>query len=247
MEIRTVLNRKLLGGLVLLALGGLGYTLLPKSPAGSADESSDSVALPVSERYIPAFSIIKPEWISMKQYPRAYVPPGALHSKDDLSNAEGRPIFMSTVEIPEGQPLTRTILAETSKSHGLSSILRPGKVAVSFATDKAHAAGGWPQPGDIVALFAMTASNKNVPEQTAKLLLPNVQILAIDNQRLGQPAPEAKPDAVDAIEEQEKDSEVITVLLSPAQAEMVIDARERGLLTMVLRAMGDDLTWSDKS
>lgn len=35
----------------------------------------------------------------------------------------------------------------------MSSLLRPGKVAVSFKVDRERSAGGWVHPGDTIAVF----------------------------------------------------------------------------------------------
>jgi len=245
-EGRTILNRKFLIAAVVVASGVAAYVCMPRGAGDSESESADRVTVAVANRYIPAFTVIKKDWVDLKPYPKEYVPPAALHSRNDFVQGDGRELFMSNLEIPDGQPLTRIVLADTAKSHGLSTILHPGKMAVSFATDRARGAGGWIQPGDTVALFetAPRPGSRTLRLGQADVLFSAVEVLAVDNDRLGQPAVDpAKSDALQLAEAQEKDVQVVTVLLNTSQVSTLIEARERGAISVGLRAPGDDLEW----
>jgi Flp pilus assembly protein CpaB len=211
-------------------------------------ESTDSVPVLVARRYISAFQMIKPEDIRIRSYPKEYVPSGALHAASELLTETGQPSFSSLVAVPQGEPMTRTVLVDTNRGQGLSSLLRLGSVAVSFSIDKSRAAGGWIQPGDTVALFEAAPigpAGRGTAARRTRLLLSAVKVLAVDKMRLGQrPDPENKAESLQALSAGESDTLMITVLVSPVQAKTVVEARERGPISVVLRAMGDDLPWA---
>jgi Flp pilus assembly protein CpaB len=212
-----------------------------------SSDPADSVPVLVADAYLPAFQVVKPQGVKIRNYPKDFVPPGALHAKSELVSETGQFIFSSIVAIPEGEPLTRTILVEVGKDHGLSSLLHLGQVAVSFSIDKARAAGGWIQPGDTVALFETLPPDLSgglTMRKKTRLLLNRVKVLAVDKAHLGQrPEVADKTDAIAELTAVESESHVITVLVNPTDADALIDARERGPLSVVLRAIGDDLPW----
>jgi Flp pilus assembly protein CpaB len=235
------LRRGLLAAAIVVA-GAFYFWSSPSSDTGDAGDGQDTVVL-MANRYIPALTAIKPEWVRFQTLPKAALPPGALARTEELRDSKGRLRFLSAVALPEGQVLSRTLLQEMDKSHGLSSLLEPGQVAISFAVDAVHGVGGWVQPGDRVAIFVTpVAAAKNT--RLTKLLFPVVTVLAVDRARLGQepggrkPADEADA-AIGAVE-----AGALTVLLNPIQAASLIEARELGTLTVVLRCFGDDLPWN---
>ena len=211
-------------------------------------EAADTVPILVAGGYLPAFQVVKPEGVRVRNYPKDFVPPGALHTKAELVTEAGAYGYSTIVSVPEGEPLTRTILVEVGKDHGLSSLLRLGKVAVSFSIDKSRAAGGWIQPGDTVALFETLPPaplTGTTYRKKTQLLLSAVKVLAVDKEHLGQKSdPAEKSDVLAQLTSVESDSHMMTVLVNPAEAAALVEARERGPLSVVLRAVGDDLPWS---
>jgi Flp pilus assembly protein CpaB len=213
----------------------------------SQDISGDTVSVLVAEHFIPAFQIVKNRDVSARAFPKEFVPPGALRSIQELHDGNNRELFSSAIAIPEGQPVTRTLLAEIGKNHGMSSLLARGKVAVSFAVDSAHGAGGWVQPGDTVAVLQTTIEGE--PNQMSKathLLFPSLEVMAVDKKRLGDwPAAEADSKSIlgQNADGFQGDGGVLTVMANPVEAARLVEAREEGTLSVVLRAMGDDFTW----
>ena len=175
----------------------------------------------------------------MQDFPKAFVPPGALHAKKDLQNENEQMLFTAAISIPEGQPVTRALVTDTSQNDTLGSLIMPGKVAVSFEADKAHGVGGWIRPGDTIALFS--------PGRKTRLLIRSVSVVAVDTQRLGQTSikPTDSSGEAGAILEPPPvtEAKVLTIIVTPAEAATIIEAREAGPLNVVLRSLGDDLTW----
>src|SRR5258708_6864705 len=148
-----------------------------------ASDPGDVTPVLLADRYIPAFTVIKPEMVRIQEFPKDLIPPGALRSKTDLRNNSGQMLFVSAISIPEGQPVTRALVTDASQNDTLGWLIRPGKVAVSFEIDKAHGVGGWIRPGDMVALFGATPMSMNGSRSLGKktrLLYPSVLVVAVD-------------------------------------------------------------------
>ncbi len=229
----------------------LGFAFVPTSPlkAGSSSALEGSVSVLVAKRYTPAFQVIRLDGVEVRRFPASFVPPGALNNVSELANSRGEGVYASMVAIPEGQPLTRAVLIDATEKKRMASLLRAGSVAVSFSVDKSHAAGGWVQPGDTIAIFATPPFSSGSADSGIKgthLLFSSMQVLAVDNLRLGQSLSNEKDSAKENMaEETSEDTQVriLTVLASPSQAEKLLDAREKGTLSVVLRALGDDPGW----
>jgi len=215
--------------------------------SSSDDEGPDSPAVVVAHRYIPAFTQINPSEVAVRNYPKGFVPPGALHAVSELTRENGLPVYVSAVAIPEGQPITRSLVNDLGKSHGMASILAPGKVAVSFSVAPVRGVGGWIQPGDTIAIFGTRQEGDlhAVLRRQTQLLFSAVHVLAVDKKRLGSP----RADTNSPNESVENDSEgnILTVLMNPLEAARLVESRENGHLSVLLRPVGDDDLWPHMS
>ena len=238
-------------GLLTAIVIALGILILPKGYAlwhwGTSDPA-DEIPILVADHYISAFTVIKPALVRVQVYPKTLVPPGALHATAELQNESGQMFFTAAISIPEGQPITRALVTDATQSDTLAALILPGKVAVSFEIDKAHGVGGWIRPGDTVALFGavpMDLKGQRVMNKKTRLLLPSVQVVAVDAQRVGQnKIPDNETDSVPALESPLANStKIVTVLVNPTDASAIIEAREDGSLSVVLRSLGDDIPW----
>jgi len=216
---------------------------------GAADAAT-SVPVLVTTRYVPAFRVIRADAVEIRHFPSSFVPPGALNNASELESDAGQSLYASVVAIPAGQPLTRAVLIDAGQKQRLASLLRPGRVAVSFSAEKSRAAGGWVQPGDIIAVFethsAPMTSQAEPPKKT-NLLFSALQVLAVDNVRLGQSAVEEKDQEKNVLVNEgteEAATRIITVLATPAEAGALMEAREKGTISIALRALGDDMPWA---
>jgi Flp pilus assembly protein CpaB len=227
--------------LILVLAAFLWGPALLKGRAGLGND--DMVPVVVADQYIPAFSIVKEKMATVQYYPKGYVPPGALHAIHDMHGDGDRDLYITAVAVPEGQPLTHTVLEELGKSRGMASVLSLGKVAVSFAADPVRGAGGWVEPGNVIALFHTTLETERGKSfHKTRLLFSSLSVLAVDKNRLGQ---EASPAPANEIPPgYEGGGSVITVLANPLEASRLIEAREQGHLSVALRSLGDDTPWA---
>jgi Flp pilus assembly protein CpaB len=237
-------SRLRLGLLAAIFVAGflaLGPKPLRRARVLVAEGGEDQPVL-VARNYIPAFRTIHDDLVEVRAFPREFVPPGALHGTGELQTERGQWLFSALVAIPQNQPVTRALLIERGKTNEMAFLLKPGKVAASFAVERARGAGGWVRPGDTVAIFETIGLGK-----PTRLLLSAVQVLAVDDKALGSSAAEEKEGVRKSPFEEmaaaASEFQVLTVLTTMSEAAALIEARERGPLSVVLRAMGDDLPW----
>jgi pilus assembly protein CpaB len=239
----TPLRLGLIAAITSLLLGWGLWNLLQGLEGN--EESQDSSIL-VAQSYIPPFSAVKQRQAVVKEFPRGFVPPGAFHALNELVDDNGRPRFFSTVAIPEGQPVTRALLTDIEKGHGMASLLEPGHLAVSFAADRVRGAGGWIVPGDTIALFL---TRKDLPggfkkvNTITQMIFPALQVLSVNNKRLDRQALQMKEQKSPwgTGDTQDESDLVITVSLNLIEAPRLIAAQEQGHLTVALRSLTDDL------
>lgn len=231
----------------LLAVGSIaGIRTFGTSRHDVALNSDDTAPVLVAGRYIPAFTSIKADDVRVESFPKPLIPTGALHNAGELQDSDGKTLYLSTIAIPEGQALTLGQLAGADQGDRLSSLMRPGKVAVSFEVDRAHGVGGWLRPGDSIALFHSVSSGLSGRAGTAtRLLFSSIPVLAIDEARLGQTKEKSASENSQMPLELSTptDMKIVTVLVKPSEASQLIEAREHGSISLVLRARGDDYPW----
>src|SRR5262245_53602385 len=106
-------------GLIAAIVVAAGFLAVSKSGVAwhwNSQDPADIVPVLVAGRYIPAFAVIKPDMVHAQNFPKGFVPPGAIKSKAELANDGGQLLFTSVVSIPEGQPVTRALVADASQN-----------------------------------------------------------------------------------------------------------------------------------
>jgi pilus assembly protein CpaB len=188
---------------------------------------------------VPLLAIIKPvergalltdDALSVVEVPLAYVEQRAVKAAE-----RSKVIGIRTSNTLDPQDtLLWTDLAIHSEHRDLSSLVQPGKRAVSVrASEAGSAAGnGLLRPGDYVDVI-VTLRNESANEPPAAvLLLQRVLVLAV--------GAETRPQAFAENEQARDDAErELTLSLKVEEAQLLSLARERGTLSVALRGPGD--------
>jgi pilus assembly protein CpaB len=129
-----------------------------------------------------------------------------------------------------GQPITDASIVRAGAAGFLAATIAPGKRAVSMPVSAETGAGGFVLPNDRVdVLLTRDATNggsvKNFRTQT---ILRDVRVLAIDQ------TARMEKDQQSAV------AKTATLELSPQDAELIAQAQPSGILSLALRALGDD-------
>jgi pilus assembly protein CpaB len=218
-----VSGRTILIAVLALTFGGsaaVGVNLLyNQAPAAP----TETVAVVVAANDIGRGTLITPDLVTVREFPKDLVPLGALNRVEDVLD---RVAFHSLVK---DETLLETMLSAKNAKGGLAGIVPKGMRAFTIHTPQvASSVGGFILPGNKVDVLLTMASN-NPHDFTGgavtTTLLQNVEILAVD-QRLDAPS-ENKVDP--------KNLQSVTLLVTPDQAAKLELGQNKGSLHLTLR------------
>ncbi|MBN2089298.1 Flp pilus assembly protein CpaB [candidate division KSB1 bacterium] len=159
--------------------------------------------------------------LKMMNWPEEIVPVGSYTKADELLNR------VNKVEIAEGEPVLESKLAPEGSIGGLSSLIPLGKRAITISVNVVSGVGGFILPHTRVDVIATIIASSEKKDATAKLILENVEVLAIDQtfERNND-----KPVTVQSV----------TLLVLPDEAEKLALAGNEGKLQLILRNSSDN-------
>lgn len=187
-------------------------------------EPAEMVAVVIVADDLPRFTVLAAEHVKVQQYPKEFVPPGAVSAVED---AAGRVVDTPLVK---GEPLLESKLASKGAGRGLAAVIPKGMRAVTIQTPNvATGVAGFIMPGNKVDVM-FTRQTHKAEDATGggatRTLVPNVEILAVD-QRIEAPT----NNKVDA-----KELKSVTLLVTPDQAAEIDLAQTVGTLHLTLRS-----------
>ncbi|KPK97546.1 MAG: hypothetical protein AMJ95_08430 [Omnitrophica WOR_2 bacterium SM23_72] len=199
----------------------------------------------VAKEEIPKGTLMTPELFEPKIVPKQYVVPQAVTSMDRISG------MVAVIPIAKGEQIALTKLTfprEARTGGGLAEATPVGKRAITINVDNMASVAGMARPGNYVDIIAtipvpgFSADGKQAVQAATVPLFQNVLILAVGQQistftpseesgryKEGQqPRPTPQPT-----------SNLITVALSPQEANLAAFVQEQGKLRLVLRSPAD--------
>jgi pilus assembly protein CpaB len=177
------------------------------------------VQVAVAARDLPLGTILGPADIHMIGWLGETVPPGYLHSAQD---AVGRGLISS---VKTNEMLLETRLAPRGAGGGLSVTIPDGQRAVSVRVDDVIGVAGFILPGTRVDVVVTLPPEPQLDQKLSlsQIVLQNVQVLAVG--QVVQQDAQGKPITVS----------VITLLVSPKDAETLVLASNEGKIQLALR------------
>ena len=171
---------------------------------------------------VQAATALTREHIHVSDWPSDHVPRGALRSPDQVvGRVVRRPLGA-------GEPVLEMALFETGSSGGLPAMITLGRRAVTVKVDSVIGVAGFVTPGakvDVLATIRRVDHERALPY--SKVILQNIQVLAVD-QKLEE-AKTGEPKVVS----------VVTLEVEPVQAEHLIYAAHEGRLQLAMRSPDD--------
>jgi len=210
-------NRLLIIGVLALALGTLVsyavYTTLRRTVA-SVRESNTQVVVAATDLQVG--TKLEDKDLREIKLPGSDLPPGFYQHKSDVL---GRGIILP---IAKGEYLLPNKLAAENAGAGLPSLIPPGMRAVSVRVNEVVSVAGFVVPGTRVDVL-LTGNPTGTQDPMTATVLENVEVLAA-GQKL-QRSPEGQPQMVP----------VITLLVSPDDAQKLTMASQNGRIQLTLR------------
>jgi pilus assembly protein CpaB len=163
---------------------------------------------------------ITPENVKEIPWSTNAVPEGAFATKQELL-AGGR--RMALVSIAPNEPVLRARVTAPGQRAALSSMLDPGKRAVTVRVDDVRGVAGFIQPGDRVdVVLIRTEAESRLKEGYSDVILQFAKVLAIDQITGERP-------------EQPTIAKAVTLEVSAEDAQKILLATNVGRLTLILR------------
>jgi pilus assembly protein CpaB len=171
----------------------------------------------VANRDLPAGSIVRREDVKTVGWPGSAVPRGFATQAGDVV---GRGVI---TEVRENEPLLDWKLAQREAGGGLTITIPEGMRAVSVRVDEVVGVAGFVLPGTRVDVLVTVMPGTDRRETTTRIILQNVRALAAD-QRYQQD-----------IDGDPRYVTVVTLLVTPEQAEELTLAATEGRIQLALR------------
>jgi len=171
-------------------------------------------------RALQAGEVLKTDDLELVAWPSNHPMDGAFSQP---SQAIGREVLFPLVK---GQPILDGDLSVAGAGTGLASRIPDGMRAVALRSDEVVGVAGFLVPGSHLDVLATFHSNIS-PDPVTTLVLQNAVVLAAGHQL--EPDPSGKT----------SDVTVVTLLLTPEQAERAVLASNQGAIHFVLRNGAD--------
>jgi pilus assembly protein CpaB len=212
-----------LAGVAALLASVLVYSALKKREADVQKAIASTVDIVVAARSLPLGTKIDPTAFKTARWSRESIPPGSFTDSAPLIGA-----FVKNALV-ENEPLVADKLFMGQKSAGVMPLLIPaGMRAMSVPVDEVSDIAGFVLPhAHVDVLVALSNSGGNTPKPFSKVVLQNVEVLAVAQQI------EGKKDEPEVVR-------VVTLLVTPQDAERLTLATHEGVLRLAMRNYNDD-------
>ncbi len=219
--------RLVLALMIAVAVSGV-FTLWLGKHFSHARTAAPQTLCVATTRALEAGDLLKPTDLKLIPWP------GATPLQGTFSKAEepvGRTVLYP---LAAGEPVLSQQLSAAGVAVGLSAKIPDGMRALSLKSDQVVGVAGFLLPGTHVDVL-VTYRNAATAEPVTATVLQDARVIAAGQKT--QPDPEGKPSTVD----------VVTILVSPADAQRAVLASTQGTVHFVLRNAGDHEQIADSS
>lgn len=189
--------------------------------AASATEI-ETVDVVLARTDVTTGSALTAQQLRTVEWPKEYAPTGSFSDEDAVV---GRVLRRA---LADGEPILEPSLLVEGAEAGLVSVINDKTRAVSVKVDPIIGVAGFVNPGtrvDVVATLRRVDTAKKIP--VTKVVLQDVRVLAIDQKM--ETAQNGEPELVS----------VVTLEVSPLEAEQLAYSAHEGRLQLALRSPGD--------
>ncbi len=215
--------------LLALALGcglvaSIGISQVMDKNGSNAGPAVETEAIFIAKVDIPDGQAITAENVDMEQWPKAKIPTGACMKAEDWTGQKAK------ATIYKGDVVAKAKFLD--KNEQPANKIPPGFRTVAIPVDAGAIAGGLIKPRDKVDVLAMFSRNpqNGISESKVVCVLQKIEVFAVDSQyKRGENGTETV-------------AKVVSLLVTPKQAEMVTLAEQTGKIRLALRNGDDEKT-----
>ena len=212
-----------LAGVAALLASIVVYSALKKRDAEVQRAMLTTLEIVVAARDLPLGTKIDPSAVKMARWSRDSVPPGSFTEPSAVLNSFAKSTMV------QNEPLVSNKLFMGEKTAGvLPLLIPPGMRAVSVPVDEVSDIAGFVLPhAKVDVLVALSNTGGGSQKAFSKVVLQNVEVLAVAQEI------EGKKDEPMVVK-------VVTVLVTPQEAERLTLASHQGTLRLAMRNFSDD-------
>ncbi len=211
----------LLAGFAALVAAMMVYSALKRREAEVKQAMVESVDVVVAAHDLGIGTKLDPGALKTVRWSRDAMPPGAFTTVAPLMGQFTKSSFV------ENEPIVASRLFSGAKNAGVLPLLIPtGMRAISVPVDEVSDIAGFVLPNTHVDVLVSIA---NGSEQMSKIVLQDVQVLAIAQE-------------IENVNDKPQPVRVVTMLVSPDQAERLTLASHEGALRLAMRNYQDNKT-----
>ena len=207
----------LLGATFSGLLAGYVALIYVNSEPAPLEAAVPSQTIVVASRDLPAGTIVRREDLETLEWPGSAMPEGFANQAGEVV---GRGLV---VEVRKSEPMVDWKLADKEAGGGLPITIPEGMRAVSVEVDEVIGVAGFVLPGTRVDVLATVMPTNDRRQITTRIILQNVPALAAD--QVYQRDMEGEPQPVT----------VVTLLVTPEEAEALTLAATEGRIQLALR------------
>lgn len=202
-----------------------------------AQIQANQTAVLVAKKDIPRGITIEAEMLETAIVPNQYLQPQAVTSLDRISG------MIVIAPISKGEQITLSKLSHREAQAGSLAMVTPiGKRAITISVDNIAALAGMIKPTDYVDVIAMvnvpvqTPEGKTITQIAVMPIFQNVLVLAVGQETGAVVTPD---ESRYKREEKKEISPLITLALSPQEANLIAFVQEQGKIRLILRSPAD--------
>ncbi len=201
------------------AIVALGFYALA-AHSGGKERGAAARQVVVAATLLPEGSVIDRAAVALKGVPETMLPAGAFTRLEDVID---RPVVH---EIQPGEPVLEARIAAKGSGVGLGPLIPPGMRAISVRANDVVGVAGYVLPGMRVDVL-VTGKPANGGDSETRTVLQNIKVLSAGQtiQNDGKNQPIVAP--------------VVTLLVTPLEAEALTLANSEGHIQLVLRNSTD--------
>ena len=197
------------------------YSALKKREAEVERAMVKSVEIVVAARDLPLGTKIDPGSVKLARWSRDSVPPGAFTDPAAVMNTFVKDSFVTN------EPVVADKLYVGTRTAGVMPMLMPaGMRAMSVPVDEVSDISGFVLPRTHVDVLVAISGNGPNEKPFSKIVLQNVEVLAVAQE-------------IEHSKDQPQPVKVVTLLVTPEQAERLALASREGTLHLVMRSYSD--------
>jgi pilus assembly protein CpaB len=203
-----------------LVVAGVFYQSVAGASRAPKPQKIETREVVVAVRALPVGVTIKPEDVKVAKLPAGHVPPGTFTRPEEVYE---RPVISSI--LPD-EPIREGRVGARGSGLGLAPVIPPGMRAVAVRVNDVVGVAGFVMPGMRVDVL-VTGRPPNHPDTMTTTVLQNILVLSA-GQKI---EPDVRGQAIN--------SPVVTLLVTPEQAEILTLAGNEGKIQLVLRNASD--------